>query len=101
MTAVEFAKAIDYDYSTVMRWLRRGLVPGAEFMPVSESGKFGIWRIPQAALQMEKPRLGRKKGAVKTTSAGLPFEPPAAKPKPTAKKSAAKKAAKKRGGAAK
>jgi hypothetical protein len=66
MTAVEFAKAIDYDYSTVMRWLRRGLVPGAEFMPVSESGKFGIWRIPQSALQMEKPRLGRKKTTKKS-----------------------------------
>jgi hypothetical protein len=70
MTAVEFAKAIDYDYSTVMRWLRRGLVPGVEFMPVSESGKFGIWRIPESALQMEKPRLGRKKdSSAKKTSA--------------------------------
>ena len=68
MTAVEFAKAMDYDYSTVMRWLRRGLVPGAEFMPVSESGKFGIWRIPQSALQMEKPRPGRRRDEPKKLS---------------------------------
>lgn len=59
MTAVEFAKQIDYDYSTVMRWLRRGLVPGAEFVTVS--GSFGVWKIPHAALKMEKPRLGRRK----------------------------------------
>jgi hypothetical protein len=70
MTAVEFAKAMDYDYSTVMRWLRRGLVPGAEFMRISESGKFGIWRIPQEALKMEKPRLGRKKDAKKGAKKG-------------------------------
>jgi hypothetical protein len=70
MTAVEFAKAIDYDYSTVMRWLHQGIVPGAEFMPVSESGKFGIWRIPQAALEMEKPRLGRKRQSRKAAKAG-------------------------------
>jgi len=65
MTAVEFANAIDYDYSTVMRWLKRGLVPGAEFMTISESGNYGIWRIPESALKMEKPRLGRKKGIAK------------------------------------
>jgi hypothetical protein len=70
MTAVEFAKAIDYDYSTVMRWLRLGLVPGAEFMRISESGKYGIWRIPEAALQMEKPRLGRKKESKKSKKGG-------------------------------
>ena len=70
MTAVEFAKAMEYDYSTIVRWLRLGLVPGAEFMPISESGKFGIWRIPQAALQMKAPRLGRKRGSKKATKKG-------------------------------
>jgi hypothetical protein len=61
MTAVEFAQAIDYDYTTIMRWLKRGLVPGAKFVEVS--GKFGVWQIPQEALSMTPPRLGRKKGA--------------------------------------
>jgi hypothetical protein len=65
MTAVEFAKAMDYDYSTIVRWLKLGLVPNAEFMPISESKKFGIWRIPESALEMTPPRLGRKKAAKK------------------------------------
>jgi hypothetical protein len=63
MTAVEFAKAIDYDYTTIMRWLKRGLVPGAKFVEVS--GSFGVWQIPQDALNMTPPRLGRKKVAKK------------------------------------
>jgi hypothetical protein len=60
MTAVEFAKVMDYDYSTVMRWLKSGLVPGAEFVEIS--GRFGVWQIPEEALTMEKPRAGRKRG---------------------------------------
>ena len=69
MTAVEFAKAIDYDYTTIMRWLKRGLVPGAKFVEVS--GNFGVWQIPQEALGMTPPRLGRKKeGAKKSTKKG-------------------------------
>ena len=59
MTAVEFAQAIDYDYTTIMRWLKRGLVPGAKFVEVS--GNFGVWQIPEEALNMTPPRLGRKK----------------------------------------
>jgi hypothetical protein len=65
MTAVEFAKAMDYDYSTIMRWLREGLVPGAKFVEVS--GNFGVWQIPQEALEMRAPRLGRKRGSKKAT----------------------------------
>jgi len=60
MTATEFAKAMDYDYSTVMRWLREGIVPGAEFVNIS--GDFGVWQIPQSALtEIKLPRPGRKK----------------------------------------
>jgi hypothetical protein len=68
MTAVEFAQAIDYDYTTIMRWLKRGLVPGAKFVEVS--GKFGVWQIPQEALSMTPPRLGRKKVAAKKSKKG-------------------------------
>src|SRR5262249_50907940 len=63
MTAVEFAKAMDYNYTTIIRWLKKGLVPGAEFVEVS--GKFGVWRIPESALKMPIPRLGRKKTTAK------------------------------------
>jgi predicted site-specific integrase-resolvase len=32
MTAVTFADAMDVNYTTVMRWLRNGLVSGAELI---------------------------------------------------------------------
>ena len=66
MTAVEFAQAMDYDYTTIMRWLKRGLVPDAKFVPVS--GSFGVWQIPPEALNMTPPRLGRKKDSTKKAS---------------------------------
>jgi hypothetical protein len=60
MTAVEFAERMEYDYSTVMRWLRNKLVPGAKFVEVS--GKFGVWQIPESALtEFKPPRPGRKR----------------------------------------
>lgn len=109
MTAVEFAKAMDYDYSTVMRWLKDGIVPGAEFVPIS--GQFGVWQIPKSALtEIKLPRPGRKrrpkKVEVKKAEASAQtslFEQPetAAKPKTRTKKTGVKKAAKKKGGAAK
>ncbi len=66
MTATEFAQTMEYDYSTVMRWLRRGLVPGAKFVEIS--GSFGVWQIPEEALKMEKPRTGRPRGWGKKSS---------------------------------
>jgi hypothetical protein len=67
MTAVEFAKAMEYDYSTVMRWLKGGIVPGAQFMEVS--GNFGVWQIPESALkEIVLPRPGRKRGVNKQSS---------------------------------
>jgi len=59
LTATEFAREIDYDYTTVIRWLKKGIVPGAECEEVSAGLK--VWRIPESALKMEKPRLGRKR----------------------------------------
>jgi hypothetical protein len=65
MTAVEFAKAMEYDYSTVMRWLKDGIVPGAQFVEVS--GNFGVWQIPVSALtEIKLPRPGRKRATKKT-----------------------------------
>lgn len=56
MTATVFAERMGVDYSTVMRWLRRQLVPGAELQESPERGKW--WEIPESALQMERPRWG-------------------------------------------
>lgn len=69
MTAVEFAQAMDYDYSTVMRWLKDGIVPGAKFVEIS--GQFGVWQIPESAMtEIKLPRPGRKKSTKKAKKAG-------------------------------
>jgi len=105
MTAVEFAKEMDYDYSTVMRWLKDGIVPGAEFVPIS--GDFGVWQIPKSAItEIKLPRPGRKKARKKADEAegasadGSLFETATtAKParKARVKKTGAKKTTKKGG----
>jgi hypothetical protein len=63
MTAVTFAEAMNVDYATVMRWLRLKLVPGAELIEPVPGMK--VWQIPEAALQMQRPLPGRKRGAKK------------------------------------
>ena len=59
MTATEFAKIKGVSYRTVLNWLRQGLIPGA-VEKISAQGKY--WEVPAAALQMEKPKRGAKKG---------------------------------------
>ncbi|HEV2664486.1 MAG TPA: hypothetical protein VG324_06225 [Blastocatellia bacterium] len=56
MTATVFAQEMGVDYSTVMRWLKRQLVPGAVLREAPERGKW--WEIPESALQMERPKWG-------------------------------------------
>ncbi len=81
MTAVAFAEAMDVNYTTIMRWLRQGIVPGAELIePVPG---MSVWQIPESSLQMQRPKSGPKRGTKKT---GV-------------KKIGAKKAAKKKGSA--
>lgn len=63
MTATAFAKEMRVDYSTVMRWLKRELVPGAVLMESPERGKW--WEIPESALEMERPKWGGPKKAKK------------------------------------
>ena len=66
MTATVFAHEMGVDYSTVMRWLKRQIVPGAILRESPERGKW--WEIPETALQMERPKWGGPKssGAKKT-----------------------------------
>jgi len=59
MTAVQFAKEMDVDYSTVMRWLKNGVVPDAE--QVEPIAGMKVWQIPQSALKMARPLAGRKR----------------------------------------
>lgn len=59
MTAVAFAEEMNVDYATVIRWLKRGLVPGAE--PIEPVPGMKVWQIPESALEMERPLAGRKR----------------------------------------
>lgn len=59
MTARQFAEAMEVEYATVVRWLKKNLVPGAELREVMPGVKW--WEIPYTALEMERPKAGRKK----------------------------------------
>ena len=63
MTATVFAQEMSVDYSTVMRWLKRQIVPGAALRESPERGKW--WEIPESALQMERPKWGGLKKSTK------------------------------------
>lgn len=56
-TAVKFAEEMGISYPTIVRWLKRGLVPGAK---LEETLTGSVWQIPESALKMERPQLGRK-----------------------------------------
>jgi hypothetical protein len=56
LTAVQFAKEASISYTTVMSWLKQGLVPGAE-KKADHRGEY--WDIPDTALKMERPKAGR------------------------------------------
>ena len=59
MTAREFANVTDSAYTTVMLWLKRGLIPGAE---LKEDQRGSYWEIPASALKtFKKPKMGRPK----------------------------------------
>ena len=61
MTLREFASRMQVNPVTVRNWLKRGIVPGAEYHP---AGDFGgpYWEIPAEALKMTKPRRGGADG---------------------------------------
>jgi hypothetical protein len=64
MTAVAFAEAMDVNYTTVMRWLRNDLVPGAKLEEPFPGMK--VWQIPESALHMKTPKPGPPRGTKKT-----------------------------------
>lgn len=56
LTTGEFARLMKVSYHCVIRWLRKGIVPGA----VKRSfGKLHYWEIPIDALKMKRPQGGR------------------------------------------
>jgi hypothetical protein len=62
LTAVQFSREIGASYPTVISWLDLGIVPGAE-KKTDHRGDY--WQIPESALQMERPKRGRKPGTKK------------------------------------
>jgi len=64
MTAVAFAETMDVNYTTVMRWLKAGLVPGAT--TIEPIPGMTIWQIPESAIKMQRPKSGPPRGTKKT-----------------------------------
>lgn len=68
MSARKFAEAMDVNYTTVMRWLKDGLVPGAELKESGEIPGIKFWVIPAEAVSNKYewlPKAGRKKQSKK------------------------------------
>ena len=56
MTTREFAEAIGRHYLTVLRWLREGLVPGAEAVRETSGTVYRVPRSAVARFRKESPR---------------------------------------------
>ncbi len=57
MTPKQFSEKIGAAYTTVLSWLRSGLIPGAE---LQEDARGPYWEIPVTALKnFTKPKKGR------------------------------------------
>jgi hypothetical protein len=69
MTATVFAEEMGVSYPTVVRWLKRKIVPGAILRESPDRGKW--WEIPEVALQMERPKSGPKPGDKKSAKKGV------------------------------
>lgn len=59
LTAKQFAKRAEVAYPTVMKWLREGIIPGANLITESPLGTY--WQIPATSLDaVEKRKPGPK-----------------------------------------
>jgi hypothetical protein len=89
LTARTFAKEKGVSYTTIMAWLRDGLIPGAaqEETPIGK-----VWQIPASSLEKVERR---KPGPKPPTDVGDQVGPLAGETKPkrrASKRSSAKKA---------
>jgi len=60
ITTTEFAGLMGVSYHCAIRWLRKGIVPGAV---KRNFGKLHYWEIPIEALNMNRPQGGRPRKA--------------------------------------
>ena len=59
LTAKKFAERAGVTYPTIISWLKKGLVPGAELVTESPHGAY--WQIPATSLdKVEKQKPGPK-----------------------------------------
>ena len=59
LSAKKFAARAQVSYTTVMAWLRAGLIPNANFVEESPHGSY--WEIPASSIdKVQKPKRGRK-----------------------------------------
>jgi len=84
MTVSEFAEQKGIPYQTVIRWVRKNLIPGVK---TTQFGRFKVYMIPDDA-EVERPKTGRPPKPAE--GAGDQAEPPAAEPPTKTKRRAAK-----------
>jgi hypothetical protein len=91
LTARTFAKEKGVSYTTIMAWLRDGLIPDA----TQEETPMGmVWQIPASSLEKVERRKPGPKPAGDTGDVGAQAETPAGEAKPkhrASKRSSAKK----------
>ena len=73
MTAVEFSRRMGVTCETALKWLNQGIVPGAA---LKDRGLEQIWDIPEAALQMERPKRKGGFGAMRVKHEAASDSPP-------------------------
>jgi hypothetical protein len=68
LTTAQFAEHYQVAYTTVMTWLQRGIVPGAQRVPTPRGD---VWEIPASATkEFTPPAKGRPKKAAKKSKKG-------------------------------
>jgi hypothetical protein len=68
LTAKKFAERAGVTYQTSIGWLKKGLVPGAEFVAESPHGSY--WQIPATSLDKVEKQKPWPKPAKKATKKG-------------------------------
>src|SRR5215831_362154 len=98
VTARQFAGLHGVPYTTVIFWLRKEVIPGAEKQEIPVGRQGFIWRIPEDAPLPELPRGPRPKP--KTAATDQADDAPAKPKRRASNRTAAKKALKKMRGKA-
>ncbi|MGH9849022.1 MAG: hypothetical protein ACREBD_04115 [Blastocatellia bacterium] len=64
MNASEFAALRGFPYTSVLRWLRKDLIPGVKKV---DAGNITVYLIPEGAVKtFQRPKIGRPKKSKKT-----------------------------------